>query len=85
MRKHLQGIAERDQIPGIGRLVADPPDETFQIIDGIQILTDFLSGNVIHIQFFHRLLAFQYLCFMYQRLFNAGTKQSGPHGRLRLV
>ena len=34
-RKHLQGIAERDKIPGVRRLVGDLAQQPFQVVDRI--------------------------------------------------
>ena len=56
MGQHFQGGLKGNQIPGAGRLVADPADETLQIVHRVQILSQFFPGNIIHVQFLHRIL-----------------------------
>ena len=58
VRQHLEGISKGYQISGIGRLIADASQKSLQIVDWIQILTDFFPGDIIHIQLFDGILPF---------------------------
>ena len=85
MGKHFQGAFKCNQVPWIGCLVTDAPDKPLQVINGIQVFTDFLPGNIIHVQFFHGCLTLYDFLLMDQGLLNVGAQQTGSHGCLGLV
>ena len=84
-RQHLHGAAKGDHIPWIGRLIAHLTQQPFQIIDRIQVFPDLVTGKRILTERFNRIQPLLHLCFLYQRLFQEGTKHSGSHGSLCLV
>ena len=50
-RKHLQGVPECDEVPGIGRLVGDLAQQPLQIVDGVQVFPDFIPGDALAAEF----------------------------------
>ncbi len=84
-RQHHKGIAEGDQIPGIGRLVADLAQQTFQIIDRVQIFAQLVPVHISFAQHFHRVQPQVYLFFVDQRLFDIFAQQTAAHGGFRAV
>ena len=84
-RKHLQGIAKCDQIPWICRLVADPGDQTLQIIDRIQIFTHLFPADEIAIQFVDCIITRLYFAAVDQGLFYIRAQEPCTHRSLRLI
>ena len=85
MRQHGKGIFKGNQVSRVGRLVADPANQPFQIVNGVQVLCHLLPGNIIHIQLLNGILPCKDSFPVNQRLLHEGAQHPGSHGRLRLI
>ena len=47
MGQHGKGISESNQISGIGCFIAHPTEQALQIVNGIQILPDFIPAHCL--------------------------------------
>ena len=84
-RQHLKRRPKCRQIPGIGRPVGDPGDQTLQVIDRPHIFPQLLPGYSLLFQFLHRIQPALDLRLLDQRLLHIFSERPGAHGRLRLV
>ena len=80
MGKHFQRRGKSHHISGIGRLITDPADQTFQVVHRIQILPDLVPENRILIQLFQSLQPVVDLIRIDKRLLHIGTESSRSHG-----
>ena len=80
MGKHFQRRGKSHHISGIGRLIIDPADQTFQVVHRIQILPDLVPENRILIQLFQSLQPVVDLVRIDKRLLYIGTEGSRSHG-----
>ena len=84
-RQHLQRVTKSDQISGVCRLISYFAEQSFQIVNRIQVLSDLVPGDGILIQFLDCIQTFLHFFLINQRLLNIVSQQSAAHGRLRLV
>ena len=80
-RKHLEGCLKRHQISGIGGLVGNPAGQSFQVIDRLQVLPDFIPVHRCLRKFLHGCQPVLDGCRLDQGLLDHTAQHSGSHGR----
>ena len=85
MRQHLQRRFKGNQIPGVGRVIADPADQTFQVIDRIQILPYFFPQHGLQIQLCDGIQTGIDFIGIDQGLLHDTSHHTGPHGSFGFI
>ena len=80
MGNHPYRSLKSDQIPGIGRLITDPADQTLQVINRPQIFPYFFPVHFLTINFLYGIQTPVDRLLLDQRLLNKRPKHPGSHG-----
>ena len=83
--KHVQGVAQSDHVPGIGRAVGNACHQTLQVIDRSQIFADLIAVYTLFAKSLHAVKPLLDLCPLCEGLFQKAVKEAGTHGSTGLV
>ena len=84
-REHADGVAEGDQISGIGCLIGHFRQKPLQIINRRQILAELIAVHTEAAERLHRVQPLFDRAPVYQGLLKKAVQKAGAHGGLRVI